>query len=155
MSDFTITVVDCPAKSLVGMKVRTTMQKAQADCPALWQEFGPRIDALCPGGGCTGAYGLSAMINETEFYYWAAVEAEAFAEVPAGLERADLPAGRYAACPVPNLEKLAEAYTHLYTTWLPSAPGYVINEQAPCFELYPSNWQLSDAFALYMPVRER
>ena len=53
MNDYKVKVVEFPQKRLVGMKVGTTMSKAQVDCPAIWQTFGPRIDEIvsgdCPG----------------------------------------------------------------------------------------------------------
>ncbi len=156
MSDFKVTVVDHPAKRLIGMKVRTSMRKAQEDCPALWQAFGPRISEFLPAGGdCKGSYGLSVMITAEDFHYWAAVEAGPVTEVPPGMEAIDIPAGQYATCAVPGLDKLTGAYMFIYGTWLNGQSGYALNEQAPCFEQYPPDWQLTDGFALFMPVKKR
>ena len=152
MSEYTAAVVEYPAKRLVGLKVLTSMKKASVDCPACWQAF--ERFCKCAPDGCKGAYGLSFMINAEEFYYWAAVDADLAEDVPEGLERVDIPAGLYAVCRSPNLEKIVEAYSFLYQTWLIGQSEYALNEQAPCFEQYPPNWQLSDAFDVFMPVRK-
>ena len=153
MSEYKATVVEYPAKRLVGMKVLTSMKKASADCPACWQAFCRHFDKCVPDG-CKGSYGLSFMINAEDFYYWAAVDADLAKDVPEGLERVDIPAGLYAACVSPNLEKVGEAYSFLYQTWLSGQSEYALNEQAPCFELYPPNWQLTDSFEVFMPIRK-
>ena len=153
MSEYKAAVVDYPARRLVGMKVLTSMKKASVDCPALWQAFEQRFGAYMPDS-CKGAYGLSFMVSAEDFYYWAAVDADLAKDVPEGLERVDIPAGLYAACVSPNLEKVGEAYSFLYQTWLSGQSEYALNEQAPCFELYPPNWQLTDSFEVFMPIRK-
>ena len=154
MSQFQVTVVDYSAKHLTGTKVRTTMSKAQQDCTALWQSFGPRMGELLSAGGYSGSYGVSVMLNAEDFEYWAAVESAPAAAVPAGMANIDLPAGKYAKCAVPSLEKLVDAYMYLYEGWIKSQTEYTYDEKAPCFELYPPNWQMSDAFEVYMPVKK-
>ncbi len=37
---FETAIIEFPAKHLIGMKTHTNLQKAQADCPAIWQTFG-------------------------------------------------------------------------------------------------------------------
>ncbi len=153
MSEYKVTVVEYPAKRLVGMKVRTSMHKAQQDCPALWQTFGPRIGELSPADcGYPGSYGVSVMLNAEDFDYWATVEMPS-AAVPAGMDCIDIPAGQYATCTVPNLEKLGDAYMYLYGEWPKSQTGCTFNGQAPCFELYPPNWQCQDSFEIFMPLK--
>lgn len=154
MSDCKATVVDYPAKRLIGMNVLTSMRKASVDCPALWQSFGQRVSEFLVGG-CKGSYGLSIMINAEDFYYWTAIDAYLLKTVPEGMKRIDIPDGQYAVCPAPNLEKVAETYMFLYETWLKGQSEYVLNEQVPCFEQYPPNWQPSDAFEIFMPVKKR
>ncbi len=153
---FEIAVVEFPATHLIGMKVRTTMQKAQADCPAIWQTFGPRIVEI-PGGDCIGkgAYGVSVMLNENDFDYWVAVEAASNAAVPKDMATFEIPDGLYAKCSVASLEKLGEAYMYVYSQWVSGQSEYGLNMQAPCFELYPPNWRLEDAFEIYVPVMKQ
>lgn len=51
MEKYDVTVVEYPAKRLVGLKVRTSMQHAAEDCPALWMTFGPRMGEVPAGEG--------------------------------------------------------------------------------------------------------
>ena len=146
MSRFEVTVVDFAAKQLVGIKVRTTMARARQDCSALWQNFCPKM----PENYGKECFGISVMLNEQDFDYWAAVEVEG--PCPAGLEPVGLPAGNYARCMVPNLESIGEGYMFMYQTWLAGQGDWKLNVQAPCFELYPANWNPAMPFELYMPV---
>ena len=154
--NFEVTVIEFPATHLVGVKVRTNMQKAQADCPAIWQTFGPRIVEI-PCGDCIGkgAYGVSVMLNENDFDYWAAVEAAPETALPNDMASFDLPGGLYAKCSVTSLEKLGEAYMYIYGPWISGQSEYELNMQAPCFELYPQNWRLDTAFEVYVPVTKK
>ena len=148
MSGFEVTVVDFAAKQLVGIKVRTTMAKAKEDCSALWHSFCPMMQKINESEG----YGISVMLNEQDFDYWAAAEAPKGA-CPAGLEPVELPAGDYARCVVPNLESIGAGYMYMYQTWLAAQGDWKLNEQAPCFELYPAVWNPDMPFELFMPVK--
>ena len=148
MSGFEVSVVNLAAKQLVGIKVRTSMAKAKEDCPALWHNFCPRMQKIEEGEG----YGISFMINEQDFDYWAAAEAPKGA-CPSGLEPVELPAGEYARSVVPNLESIGEGYMFMYQSWLTAQGDWKLNEQAPCFELYPAVWTPAMPFELFMPVK--
>ncbi|UQZ90405.1 hypothetical protein C4J81_14795 [Deltaproteobacteria bacterium Smac51] len=146
-----VKVIEQPARHLVGMKIRTNMRNAQAVCPALWQTFGPRMGEV-KASDVQGSYGVCIMLNADDFDYWAAVEAPEAASLPSGMESMELPGGVYAKAAVPSLEQLGEAYTYLYDTWLKGQTGYAASLGAPCFEHYPPNWQINDAFDVYMPL---
>lgn len=148
MSEFKVTVVDYQAKHLTGIKVRTSMSKAQQDCPAIWGKLCPKIAGIeaMPG------YGVAIMLNEVDFDYWAAVEAPE-GPLSADLERVDIPAGKYAVCSVPNLASLGQAYTFIFEKWLGGQQTYAYNEQAPCFEVYPASWSPEAPFSIYMGVK--
>ena len=148
MNGFEVSVVNFAAKQLVGNKVRTSMAKAKEDCSALWHSFCPAMQKLAEGKG----YGISVMINEQDFDYWAAAEAPE-GKCAAGLEPVGLPAGDYARCVVPNLESIGEGYMFMYQTWLAAQGEWKLNEQAPCFELYPADWTPAMPFELFMPVK--
>lgn len=147
MSGFEISVVDFSAKQLMGIKVRTSMAKAREDCPALWQKFCPQM----PETYGKESYGLSVMLNAEDFEYWAAVEVDG--QIPAGIEATGIPAGSYVRCTVPNLESIGAGYMYIYQTWLGGQQEWKLNEQAPCFELYPADWNPGRPFDLFMPVR--
>ncbi len=148
MGDFNVTVVDYEAKHLTGIKVRTSMSKAQQDCPAIWEKLCPRIAGI----EATPGYGVAIMLNEVDFDYWAAVEAPE-GQLSADMEHVDIPAGKYAVCSVPNLVSLGEAYTFIFEKWLGSQQTYTYNAQAPCFELYPAHWNPEAAFSIYVAVK--
>ena len=147
MNGFEIKVVDFPAKQLMGIKVRTNMAKAKEDCPTLWQNFCPQMPKIYG----KESYGVSIMLNAQDFDYWAAVEAEG--QVPSGIETTSIPSGSYARCTVPNLESIGAGYMFMYQTWLGGQQEWKLNEQAPCFELYPADWNPSMPFDLFMPVK--
>lgn len=156
MSQYQVAIVDLKAKHLVGMNVHSNMHKAQHDCPALWQSFGPRMgELLAMGADCSGSYGVSFMLNAEEFVYWAAMETDPAAVVPADMGSIDIPAGQYAKCAVPNLEKLGDAYKHLYGTWPQSQSDYTYREQSPCFEFYSPNWDPAQPLEIYMPLMRK
>lgn len=114
MNECNVTVLEFPQKNLAGIKVRTSMSQANADCSALWQTFGSRLGGLLPPGPCRGAYGLSIMLNTEDFDYWATIEVDSPAATPTGLQSIEIPAGPYAKLTVSNLEKVQAAYTFLY-----------------------------------------
>jgi AraC family transcriptional regulator len=155
MTKFDVTVAQYPAKRLIGMKVQTTMAKAAADCPVLWDSFGPKMGELCAAGSATaGSFGVCVMLNAEDFDYWAAVEVGKSTTVPQGLGSLDLPAGLYAKAVVPNLEKLGEAFTYLFTEWNKDQADYACDETVPCFEFYPQDWQPSGAFEILVAVKK-
>ena len=153
MEKYDVTVVEYPATRLIGLKVQTTMKKAQVDCAAIWPAFGPRMPELLKGD-CRNAYGVSVMLSAEDFEYWAAVEVDKSAAVPEGMGSLDIPAGLYAKTTVPNLEKLMEAFMFLYEGWPKNQKDYTFSETAPCFELYPPTWWGDGVFEVYMPVRK-
>lgn len=156
MGKYAVTVVDLPVKHLVGVRKRSNMAQAGTDCPALWQNFGPRIDAfMAKGGSCLGAYGVSVMVDAASFDYWAAIETAPADAPPEGTERIDLPAGRYAVCRVPNLQALGEVYMFVYQEWSKEQSAYTVHCMAPSFEAYPKDWQMTDAFDVFIPVVAR
>lgn len=150
---FTVTVVERPAVSIAGLAVRTDMGKAEKDCPALWYEqFGPRMGELCPSGGCE-SYGVSRLVDMAAgtFDYCAALPLKEGTTPPEDMEIWELPAGLYAACPVPSLAELAAAYGFVYSQWLPAQKAYAL-AQTPCYELYPTDFMTTGRLALYVPL---
>ena len=148
VSEFTVTIVEYPAKRLTGIKVRSNMAKAQEDCLALWQRFCPDCTQDMPAA----AFGVSVMLDAENFDYWAAVE-DKDGRLPADLEHVDIPAGKYAVCSVPNLASIGEAYMFIFQKWLASQQAYAYNEQAPSFELYPPHWSPENPFEIYVGIK--
>jgi AraC family transcriptional regulator len=149
---FEVSAAPFPAKHLIGIKVRTSMQSSATDCPALWQTFAPRMAEIQTGiAGGSAAFGVSVMVNDNDFDYWATIEASTNTAVPTGMETIGLPAGLYARTST-SMEKLGEAFTYVYTQWVQGQSEYTLNMQGACFELYPPNWQPGNAFEIYSPV---
>jgi len=148
-----ITVKELPGRKLAGMVVRTNMQKASIDCPAVWQTFGPRMASFPNSANITEAYGVSVMISEDgTFDYWAAAEIPADAEFPEDMAAFELPGGLYACAFAPNLQQVAEAYGTMYMEWPQQQSDYAVNMQAPCVEVYRDDWQPTDPLELWVPV---
>ncbi|MCL1892919.1 MAG: GyrI-like domain-containing protein [Holophagaceae bacterium] len=151
--DFKIVIVDYPAKQLVGVKVLTNMKTAIEDCPKAWQNFMPRMTEVCSSP--QESFGVSVMLNENDFEYWAAVEMNPQLPMPEGLEMVSIKSGTYACCTVPTIERLGEAYTYIFSTWLQGQSEYVANYEANSFELYQTNWQPSSPFEICMAVKKK
>ena len=148
-----ITVKELPGRHLVGMVIRTNMQKASTDCPAIWQTFGPQMASLSAGTSISESYGLSVMIAEDgTFDYWAAVEVSADLPLPANMATMELPGGLYACAVAPNLAQLAEAFGTMYMEWPQQQSEYGVNMQAPCVEVYRGSWTPGDPIELWVPV---
>jgi len=139
-----------PPLTLVGIKTRTNMESALTDCPRHWEEFMPRMSELAAGPA--GSYGVSFMVNETEFDYWAALPLKPGAPVPPGLAGLDVPGGLYASCRLLSLENMSQAYERLYSQPL---PGYEARLDAPCYEFYPPDFQGSGPLTIYVPVHRK
>lgn len=149
-----ITIKELPAKSLVGLSVRTNMQSAATDCPAIWRNFGPQIELLASRLGMRESYGASVMLAEDgTFDYWAAVEVPPETVAPEGMKTLALPAGFYACASVANLEQLTPAYSAIYMEWAPRQTEYALNMEAPCVEVYRENWQPSDPIDVWVPLK--
>jgi len=148
-----VTIKEFPARHLTGMVVRTNMQKASTDCPAVWQAFGPRLADFPNSANISEAYGVSIMIGtDGTFDYWAAAETPADAPVPDDMKTVELPAGLYACTFAPNLEQMEATYREIYMEWPNQQSEYAIDMQAPCVEVYRNGWQPTDPLELLVPV---
>ncbi|MDR2935005.1 MAG: GyrI-like domain-containing protein [Candidatus Adiutrix sp.] len=135
---------------LAGLKVRTGMASAKADCQRLWGEFVRMMPEAASFADFS--YGVSVMIAENEFDYWAGLPLDRGRPVPAGLAALDVPGGVFAACRLSNLESLPLAYKRLYGSPL---PGFEPSFEAPCYEQYPADYAKSGLLTLYAPVRRK
>ena len=149
---FETVIVEYPAKHLVGMKVQTNMQKSFEDSPKVWQDFTPRMAEV--NKEPKESFGVSVMINENDFDYWAALESTPQAPLPDGMGTVGVSFGTYVRCTVPSIEKLGDVYMYLYTTWIQGQPGYVVDLGANAFELYPYPWQSNTPFEVFMPIKK-
>lgn len=153
---YTYSIVEIPAKQVAGITVETDMQRAEQDCPALWQTFGPRICAELSGRVSrpenADTFGVSCMLDENRFVYWTAIEVNSTENLPTDMKTMTIPAGLYVKCTAPSLEKLGEAFTEMYMQWPHSQNDYVLDMQGVCFELYKGQWEMNDPIEIYATV---
>lgn len=112
--------------SLVGLQTVTSL--ANNNTRSLWMEFAPQISSILHQTG-TEKYSVEHYDSltyfedfnpENTFEKWAAVAVEKSAEVPLGLERLIIPAGKYAV--IHYIGKPSDAhlmFRQFYTGWLP------------------------------------
>lgn len=156
------TVVELPARHLVGMSVRTSMKTATADCTALWEQFFPwmcRVNGLQGGGYACPSYGLSmdADMQSGQFTYWATIEVQSQfadpAQWPSGISSVTLAAGPYVGIGVVSLSKLSEAYMHIYGPWAQSQHAYSLDYSGVCFEYYDERYLKDGSLEVFAPLR--
>lgn len=157
MAQFPITVVDRPEIRCAGMKVRTTMQKASVDCPAIWQnQFGPLMDSFPADPAYPGqSYGASVMIDSDNFDYWALMPLAPGADIPGGMDVFTLPGGPYAEANLANLAELGDAYTYIYGEWGGAQDKYTLNMQGVGYELYTFDFCSTGKLIVYCPLMEK
>ena len=126
---------------------------------ALWQAFGPRIAELM---GCArlsednrGSCGVSKMIDEDNFTYWAGIGVESVESLPEGMATMTIPQGWYVKCTAPGIEQLGEALMAIYSQWQDTQDEYVLDMQGVSLELYPENWQITDALEVYASILKK
>ena len=98
-------------------------------------------------------YGVSQYIDGDRFVYWAAAEVSSLEGLPKEVKTMRIPAGKYARCEVPNLEKLTEAYMAV-ETWMSTQEKYTYNMQGVAFEEYKHGWEMGDSITIYIAVNE-
>lgn len=150
---YQVQVVEQPAYQVVGLKVRTSMDRAMADCSQLWErDFGPRMPEVATFPGLS--FGASLLVDPKTgaFDYWAALPYRPGDPIPEGMALLDLPAGLYAACHLKSLEKLTGVYEYIYMVWGPGA-GYDFLEDVPSYETYPADHLETGCLSVYMPLK--
>jgi Uncharacterized protein conserved in bacteria len=151
---YTVTVVERSEENIVGMKIATDMSHAAEDCPKLWHDvFGPRMcEVQCDGEARSYGASFTTDIQTGRFDYWAAMPLRKDAPVPEGMEKAILPAGLYAECPVDSIGALVESYGYIFTEWLPQNNEYQADVNKPSYELYPADHLETGRAILYFPI---
>lgn len=150
---YNINVVNCEPMKIVGLKVRTNMATSADDCPQLWgASFGPRMKEVASFPA--PSYGVSTMVDEVNFDYWAAMPWREGDPIPAGMEVMELPGGFYAECHLESLKDLAMAYQYMFSVWPQLQSGYEYYD-APSYELYPQDYAETGRLSLYMAVKKK
>ena len=156
--EFSFTVDTFPKKKLIGQKIRTSMSKAGEECPALWMTFAPRIAGeLCKAKlieGAEATYGVSRMIDDQLFDYWALIETQTddLTLLPQDMETFIIEEGLYLSTEAASLEQLGFAYHALYEKWPQTQSEYKLDMSGISFERYPDLWTPADPFRIYASV---
>ncbi|MDR2528213.1 MAG: GyrI-like domain-containing protein [Synergistaceae bacterium] len=147
---YDVTIVELPAKRLVGLSERVNMSEYGEKCPALWEKFISRMSEVNDVAE-EFFYGASVDMEEDgSLNYWvtAAVSPQAKIKIPAGMSELSVRAGKYATH-VTSLESLGDAYTYLYGEWAKTRP---VDFTSACFERYAREWREGDPIELYVPL---
>ena len=125
---------DRKAFEVIGLGTDCTFETTGA-IPPLWQALNTREDEIDASPGAA-AYGLCLGADEEgRFRYVAGLEAVMGAEVPRGMERATVPAGRYAV--FLHRGHISDIGKTVYTIWNKALPDLGLEpRKAPDFELY-------------------
>lgn len=160
MAKYGVTVVERGGITAAGYMVRTDMQRASTDCPALWSEkFGPEMAAFPADPNFPHeSYGISANTDfETgAFDYWAAMPLAPGATPPRGMRTIAIPGGTYCVCALPGLADIGPAFEFLEKEWLPGQKEYDFDEAGGMFyELYGPDYMTEGKLAIYCKLTPR
>jgi AraC family transcriptional regulator len=145
-------IITKPAFTVVGLRIRT--QPKTPEIPALWDQFGPRIDEIADGAEPYVSYGLMEHNQDmTVLDYMAGNAVTQVVELPAGMSRWDVPANTYAVFPA-TLATIGQTFDHIFNTWLP-ASGYQPTA-GPYFERYGEDFSMDNPLlSIYIPVEKK
>ena len=150
--DYKVTVVEQPARRLVGLCARANMRETQKECPALWEKFMPRMEELASIAE-EGSFGASVNMEESGgFDYWAAMALPQGAKAPSGLDCLEVRGGKYAECVVEDMADLGAAYEYIYGEWGNTQSDNRVDFTSACLEFYPKDWKYGDPVTIYAPL---
>jgi predicted transcriptional regulator YdeE len=157
MQQHQVAVVNRPAIRTAGFKVRTDMAKASRDCPGLWEErFGPVMETFpADPARPDESYGVSVMVDDSAFDYWAVMPIADGADIPEGMDVLTLPEGIYAECALASLSELGDALNYIYGPWIAGQEKLTLNMQGACYERYTSDFSNSGRLVIYCPLLEK
>ncbi len=157
MCELNVNVVSRPAVRTAGLKIRTTMARASQDCPLLWsRDFAPRMESFpIHPDYANQSFGVSVMLDEDSFDYWATMALADGAPLPEGMDILTLPGGPYAECLLPSLEKLGEAYMHVYRDWSARQDRYTMDMRGCSIEVYTAKYLETGELTIYCPLLEK
>ncbi len=151
------TITTLTEKKLVGKHL--TMSHTNNLTGQLWGSFMPHRQAVQNAVG-TDLYSLQVyptgyferFAPQIEFVKWAAVEVADFENIPAGMERFELPGGIYAVFPHRGMD--TAIFQYIYAVWLPQS-GYLLDER-PHFELLGGRYKQGSPESeedIWVPIR--
>ena len=135
--------------STVGIKLVT--KPMSDEIPAHWQSQGVRLGEV-PDAKPLGAFGVMELMPDGDLHYMIALASDAKGDLPAGMKRWDVPAGKYAMFET-GLASLRDDYREFYGTWLPQAD--VTRRDGPEYESYGPEFNPADpasVIRVFVPV---
>jgi predicted transcriptional regulator YdeE len=145
-----LNILDVNAFTAVGMKYRG--KNANNEIPKWWDVFIPRAGEIKHRTAI--AYGIMGNYDPAtgEFDYLAAFGVERVEDIPQGMERWDVPGGKYAAFPC-TLATLHETFNSINNgNW--QAETGTQRDMRLEFELYPAEFEGGDSeMFIYIPVK--
>ena len=141
------------AFTVVGLLIQTTAKNAEI--PALWDQFVPRMGEIPHQSAEHASYGLMSNFDRTTSTvdYMAGSPVEKVGALPAGMSSWDVPANTYAIFET-SIAKIGETFDHIFSTWLPTSGYQQVN--APYFEYYGENFSPNNpVLSIYIPVVAR
>jgi len=105
---------------MAGLTASYTFE-TMAALPAQWEKFVPHLGHV-PGQIGRVAYGVVLASSETGFDYMCGVEVKDFDRLPADLDRARIPAQKYAVfAQTDHISKIRGVWSAVWSDWLPAS----------------------------------
>lgn len=156
-------IVTIPTKKLIGMYRR--MALASGETASLWREFMPRRNEI-KNRVDSKYYSMNVYDEDMDFSHvtaateitkWAAVEVSEFEDVPVGMSRYIMKAGRYAVFihkgPAKDFEK---TWNYIHFEWLPNSE-YVLDNREH-YEILDEGYDPNDTNAqeqVWVPIKSK
>lgn len=143
-----------PAFTVVGIRQR--VKALSPAIPAIWDQFGPRIDQIDQIAEPYVSYGVMDHMDMDvgQLDYMAAVSVSSTDAIPAGMTSLVVPANTYAVFET-SMAEIGEAFGYVYNIWMPSS-GYQY-ALGPYFERYGETFNPADPsspLSIYIPVQK-
>lgn len=154
-------IVHKPAFTVVGMKVRTSMEHSLI--PQLWADFDKRHDEIRDWIEPDNCYGIcfyeegDDAESSKHFSYLAAIEVSNTDFIPEGMISRTLPEADYAVFEHHGpLDNLQDTYQSIYGSWLPRSAYKVLGKED--FELYDARFKYGQAdsvMEIWVPITSK
>ncbi len=142
-------IVTKPAFTAVGLMYFG--KNENNEIPQVWGKLNPRHEEIKHRAG--PAYGICGDLEDDgRFHYLAGFEVTEAVDLPADMEKWDVPEQQYAVFPC-SLKTIHETYQYIFETWLPQS-GYT-RDDGPDFEFYGEEFDMAtgEGMAIYLPVK--
>ena len=155
-------IVTISELKLVGKRIQTTL--TENNTTELWKSFGPHRKHI-PNASNTGLYSVQIFADDqdfkkftpqTPFEKWAAIEVDAFEELPEGIERLTVEGGKYAVFIHKGLPSdFSKTSNYIHQEWMPNSL-YELDSR-PHFEVMQEGYSPTDPEAeeeVWIPIKQ-